>query len=65
MVDALTAIIVPPPAPWFVVRRALADARFALGLNPSSEEQDEPDGAQGLGVSKTFKTPSARESNNS
>ena len=62
IVDALTAIIVPPPAPWFVDRPKLGDARLPLVLNRTP---DEPDGAQGFGVSKTFKTPSARESNNS
>ena len=62
IVDALTAIIVPPPAPWFVDRPELGDARLPLVLNRTP---DEPDGAQGFGVSKTFKTPSARESNNS
>ena len=62
IVDALTAIIVPPPAPWFVARPALGDARFPLVLNRTP---DEPEGAQGFGVSKTFKTPSARESNKS
>jgi hypothetical protein len=62
IVDALTAIIVPPPAPWFVVRPRLGMARFPLVLNRTP---DEPEGAQGFGVNKTFKTPSARESNNS
>ncbi len=62
IVDALTAIIVPPPAPWFVDRPKLGDARLPLVLNRTP---DEPDGAQGFGVNKTFKTPSARESNNS
>jgi hypothetical protein len=62
IVDALTAIIVPPPAPWFVVRPELGEVRLPLVLNRTP---DEPDGAQGFGVSKTFKTPSARESNNS
>ena len=62
IVDALTAIIVPPPAPWFIVRPALGMAKFPLVLNRTP---DEPEGAQGFGVNKTFKTPSARESNNS
>ncbi len=62
IVDALTAIIVPPPAPWFTVRPELGMAKFPLVLNRTP---DEPDGAQGFGVNKTFKTPSARESNNS
>ncbi len=62
IVDALTALIVPPPAPWFIARPALGMAKFPLVLNRTP---DEPEGAQGLGVNKTFKTPSARESNNS
>ncbi len=62
IVDALTAIIVPPPAPWFIVRPKLGAARFPLVLNRTP---DEPAGAQGFGANKTFKTPSDRESNNS
>ncbi len=62
IVDALTAIIVPPPAPWFPVRPNLGAARLPLVLNRTP---DEPEGAQVFGVSKTFKTPSDRESNNS
>jgi hypothetical protein len=53
---------VPPPAPWFIVRPRLGMARFPLVLNRTPEQ---PEGAQGFGVNKTFKTPSARESNNS
>ena len=52
----------PPPAPWFLDRPKLGKAKFPLVLNRTP---DEPAGAQGFGVSKTFKTPSARESNNS
>ena len=59
---ALTADHRPPPAPWFLVRPKLGAARLPLVLNRTP---DEPEGAQGFGVSKTFKTPSARESNNS
>jgi hypothetical protein len=62
IVDALTMIIVPPPAPWFLVRPEVGIAKFPLVLNRTP---DEPEGAQGFGVNKTFKTPSARESNNS
>ena len=63
IVDALTTIIVPPPAPWFTARPELGTARFPLVFNRTP---DEPEGSQGfVGVSKTFKTPSARESNNS
>jgi hypothetical protein len=62
IVDALTAIIVPPPAPWFPARPELGAARLPLVLNRTP---DEPEGTQVFGASKTFKTPSARESNNS
>jgi hypothetical protein len=62
IVDALTAIIVPPPAPWFPARPRLGASRLPLVLNRTP---DEPQGAQVFGVSKTFKTPSDRESNNS
>ena len=61
-VDTLTLLIVPPPAPWFIARPELGTAKFPLVLNRTP---DEPEGAQGFGVNKTFKTPSARESNNS
>ena len=62
IVDALTKIIVPPPAPWFPVRPELGMAKLPLVFNRTP---DEPEGTQGFGVNKTFKTPSARESNNS
>ena len=63
VVDALTTLVVPPPAPWFTARPELGTARFPLVFNRTP---DAPEGAQGFaGVSKTFKTPSARESNNS
>jgi hypothetical protein len=62
IVDTLTSIIMPPPAPWFIDRPKLGKAKFPLVLNRTP---DEPAGAQGFGVSKTFKTPSSRESNNS
>jgi hypothetical protein len=63
IVDALTRLVVPPPAPWFAARPELGDAQWPKILNRTP---DEPEGAQSFfGVSKTFKTPSARESNNS
>lgn len=62
IVDALSAIIVPPPAPWFVARPEFGDMVFPLILNRTP---DEPQGAQAFGVNKTFRTPSERESNNS
>ena len=62
IVDALTTLVVPPPAPWFIVRPSLGMAKWPVILNRTP---DEPEGAQAFGVNKTFKTPSARESNNS
>jgi hypothetical protein len=62
IVDALTAIVVPPPAPWFVERPELGMSRMPVVFNRTP---DAPEGTQGFGVNKTFKTPSARESNNS
>jgi hypothetical protein len=62
IVDALTALIVPPPAPWFVPHAKFGDTTFPRILNRTP---DEPQGAQAFGVNKIFKTPSDRESNNS
>ncbi len=62
IVDALTQLIAPPPAPWFMARPELGNAEWPMVVNRTP---DEPQGAQGFGVSKTFRTPSARESNNS
>jgi hypothetical protein len=62
IVDTLTALIVPPPAPWFVARPRFGDTVYPLILNRTP---DEPEGAQAFGVSKIFKTPSDRESNKS
>jgi hypothetical protein len=62
IVDALTQLIVPPPAPWFLAQPQLGQAEWPVILNRTP---DQPEGGPGFGVSKTFKTPSARESNNS
>jgi hypothetical protein len=62
IVDALTMLIMPPPSPWFMARPELGAAEWPLVINRTP---DEPAGAQSFGKSKTFKTPSARESNNS
>lgn len=62
IVDALTTLIVPPPAPWFTVRPELGVARLPVVFNRTP---DQPEGTQVFGVNKTFKTPSARESNSS
>ena len=62
IVDELTALIMPPPSPWFVARPELGAAEWPVVINRTPEE---PEGSQSFGRSKTFKTPSARESNNS
>lgn len=63
IVDALTDMIVPPPAPWFASRPDLVGgAVYPLVLNRTP---DEPAGAKSYGKSKTFKTPSVRESKSS
>jgi hypothetical protein len=62
IVDALTRLIVPPPAPWFIARPKLGAAEWPLVRNRTP---DDPDGTQSFGLSKTFKTPSDRESKSS
>jgi hypothetical protein len=64
IVDALTELIVPPAAPWFLARPdVVGPAMYPLVLNRTP---DEPAGAKGAyGKSKTFKTPSVRESKSS
>ena len=62
IVDALTQLIAPPPAPWFLARPELGTAEWPLIRNRTP---DEPQGAQAFGSNKTFKTPSARESKSS
>ncbi len=62
IVDALTRLIAPPPSPWFLAQPDLGATQWPLILNRTP---DEPQGAQFFGSSKTFKTPPARESNNS
>jgi hypothetical protein len=62
IVDALTVLVMPPPSPWFVARPELGATEWPVVINRTPEE---PGGSQSFGKSKTFKTPSARESNNS
>jgi len=62
IVDALTRLIAPPPAPWFLARPELGASERPLIRNRTP---DEPEGAQVFGSNKTFKTPSARESKSS
>jgi hypothetical protein len=62
IVDELTRLVVPPPAPWFLPRPGLGATEWPVVRNRTPEE---PQGSQFFGSSKTFKTPSRRESNNS
>jgi hypothetical protein len=59
IVDELTKLIMPPPAPWFLARPKLGTTEWPGVLNRTP---DDPDGAQTFGSSRTFKTPSVRES---
>jgi hypothetical protein len=62
IVDKLTYLILPPPAPWFVPRPELGDADWRPIVNRTP---DAPQGTLQFGKSKTLRTPSARESNRS
>ena len=59
IVDALTRLVVPPPAPWFTARPELGQTEWPGVRNRTP---DDPEGIQPFGSSKTFKTPSSRES---
>jgi hypothetical protein len=59
IVDTLTRLVMPPPAPWFIDRPALGKTQWPTVRNRTP---DDPDGNQPLGSSMTFKTPSLRES---
>jgi hypothetical protein len=59
IVDALTGLIMPPPAPWFLSRPELGMSEWPGVRNRTP---DDPEGVQPFGSSKTFKTPSVRES---
>ena len=62
IVDELTRLILPPPAPWFVKRPELGDATWPVIKNRTPEH---PEGTLQFGRNKTFNTPSRRESNRS
>jgi hypothetical protein len=59
IVDVLTKLVMPPPAPWFLPRPKLGRTEWPGVRNRTP---DDPDGAQPFGSSSTFKTPSPRES---
>jgi hypothetical protein len=59
IVDALTRLVMPPPAPWFLARPELGAAEWRAVRHPTP---DDPEGLHSFGFNKTFKTPSERES---
>ncbi|HWE67455.1 MAG TPA: hypothetical protein VG298_12510 [Acidimicrobiales bacterium] len=62
IVDVLTKIIVPPPAPWFIERPEMGVVEWPGVRNRTP---DKPEGDQLFGSNRTFKTPSVRESKSS
>jgi len=62
IVDELTALILPPPAPWFLVQPIMGKAEFP---DLKFRTPDHPEGIQFDGSKRIFNTPSPRESNNS
>jgi hypothetical protein len=62
IVDALTMLVLPPPAPWFVRRPQLGSSERPQVRNRTP---DDPEGRQRFGSSNTFKTPPLRESKSS
>ncbi|HEX3795722.1 MAG TPA: hypothetical protein VHV57_14620 [Acidimicrobiales bacterium] len=62
IVDELTKLVMPPPAPWFISRPELGVTEWP-GIK--NRTPDDPEGAQPFGSSNTFKTPSLRPSKSS
>jgi hypothetical protein len=60
IVDSLSRLVLPPPAPWFIAQPIMGQAEWPTVRNRTP---DEPEGSQYFGSSKTFRTPSPRESN--
>jgi hypothetical protein len=58
IVDALTRLVMPPPAPWFLSRPGLGRAEWPTVRNRTP---DDPEGTQPVGPAAGFKTPSVRE----
>jgi hypothetical protein len=54
IVDALTRLIMPPPAPWFLPRPSLGKAEWPGVRNRTP---DDPEGAQPFGSNYAFKPP--------
>jgi hypothetical protein len=59
IVDSLTRLTLPPPAPWLLAQPMMGPAERPGVLNRTP---DHPEGTQFIVSSKTFKTPSRRES---
>ena len=59
IVDSLTRLTLPPPAPWLLAQPIMGAAERPGVLNRTP---DHPEGTQFIVSSKTFKTPSRRES---
>ena len=59
IVDSLTRLTLPPPAPWLLAQPMMGAAERSTVLNRTP---DHPEGTQFFVSSKTFKTPSRRES---
>jgi hypothetical protein len=62
IVDALTMLVMPPPAPWFISRPELGVTEWPGVMNRTP---DDPQGTQPRLFNSTFKTPSVRESKSS
>ncbi len=60
IVDTLTRLTLPPPAPWLLAQPVMGEVPWPAVRNRTPEF---PDGLQRFGSNKTFKTPSSRESN--
>jgi hypothetical protein len=59
IVDSLTRLIMPPPAPWFLPRPGLGKTEWPGVRNRTP---DDPEGARPFRPGITFKTPSVDES---
>jgi hypothetical protein len=58
IVDALTRLVMPPPAPWFLPRPGLGKADLPTVRNRTP---DDPEGALPFGSPVGFKTPTVRD----
>jgi hypothetical protein len=59
IVDSLTRLILPPPAPWLLALPLMGEVEWPDVRNRTP---DHPEGGQFPGSSKTLRTPSPRES---